>query len=134
MDVNEIAKLLPEKPRPGMVEEILKHNKYSSLGGEFIVFKRESITIEPDLKRTMLPSDFEEHERKTIRRWAAECRCTACHETFIAGYENKNGLPGIKLFQGEDGQLPYRRKPQCGRHPHGFPDPQAHWPGYRRGL
>lgn len=105
MDVNVVAKLLPEQPRSGMVEAVLKEMHYSDLGGEFLVFQRESITIEPDLKRTMLPSDFEEHERKTIRRWAAECRCTACHETFIAGYENKNGLPCIKIFQGEDGQL-----------------------------
>ncbi|MBQ8574798.1 MAG: PcfJ domain-containing protein [Clostridia bacterium] len=105
MDVNKVAKLLPEQPRPGMVDDVLRQCRYLELGGEFLIFRRVPITIEPELKRTMLMSDYEDHEKKTVKRWAAECRCTACSEEFIAGYENKNGLVGIKMYQGEDGQL-----------------------------
>lgn len=105
MDVNKVAKLLPEQPRPGMVDDVLRQCKYSELGGEFLIFRRVPITIEPELKRTMSMTDYEDYEKKTVKRWAAECRCTACSEEFIAGYENKNGFVGIKMYQGEDGQL-----------------------------
>lgn len=105
MDISEITKLLPEQPRPGMVEAVFKDRHYSDLGGEHLIYKRESIAVEPELYRTMTDKDFEEFRENTEYRWGAICRCTACGEEFITGYENKNGLSGIKIFQGEDGQL-----------------------------
>ncbi len=105
MDVNEIAKLLPEEPRPGMVEDAFRYNHYTDLGGEYLIYKRESIEVEPELHRTMTDEDFEEFRKNTEYRWGAICRCTACGEEFITGYENKYGQTGIKIFQGEDGQL-----------------------------
>lgn len=105
MNFEEITNALPLQPRRGMVDWAMEHFKYSDLGGEFLIFQRISIEIEPELLQTMTRADFERHEKETLHRWAAECRCTACGQEFITGYENKNGLIGIKMFQGEDGQL-----------------------------
>lgn len=114
MDVNEIAKLLPEQPRTGMIEDVFKKEHYSDLGGEFLIYWRESIRLEPELQRTMSGADFDAYEKNTVTRWGASCRCTACGEEFDAGYENKHGLSGIKLFQGEDGQIyPGYVSPDC---------------------
>lgn len=106
MKFEEIAQLLPEQPRDGMVDWALSKFKYSDLGGEFLKFRRESVTIEPELKRTMTAQDYDNFKKGTRRHWGALCECTFCRESFITGYEKKDGMSGgIKIFQGEDGQL-----------------------------
>ena len=90
MNFEEITNALPLQPRRGMVDWAMEHFKYSDLGGEFLIFQRISIEIEPELLQTMTRADFERHEKETLHRWAAECRCTACGQEFITGYENKS--------------------------------------------
>ena len=49
MKIEDIAQLLPTQPRMGMVDWAMEHFKYSDLGGEYLIFQRTSITIEPNL-------------------------------------------------------------------------------------
>lgn len=65
----------------------------------FLVYSRESVVIEPEIKMTMRPEDWAEHERQTRRKWGAVCHCSACNDEFIGGWEDGK----ILLTEGEDG-------------------------------
>lgn len=106
-DQQKFAKLLPETPRPGMKEWIKKELYESELGGDFCVFSRKSICVEDEqIGRTMSVDDWERYESGVHYRWAAECSCTACGESFITGW-NKNHPSkryGIRMYAGDDGE------------------------------
>lgn len=107
MDKTIMAATLPTTPREGMLawaKETCNHY----LGGELLLFHRESIAIEPELQRTMTEEDFENHERQTKRRWGALCTCTRCGEEFTAGWASypEAGVKGIRLYMGEDAIYP----------------------------
>jgi len=115
MKIEDLIYHLPEKPRKGMLDWAVTNHK-EELGGELVLFNRESVTIEPPLMDVMSAEDYAERERKIVRRWGARCSCTACGEDFIAGYISHGGskvpscgggpkIRGIRLYQGEDGLL-----------------------------
>lgn len=105
MNVEEVAAMLPITPNPQMVGDLLIDCFDEGFGGHFLLFHRESVTITPEMKRTMSELDWEEYDKKTVHRWGAFCRCTACYGNFEAGYVTANhSKRGIRLFMGEDGQ------------------------------
>lgn len=107
MNKAEIATLLPTEPRKGM-REWAKQTCNHYLGREMILFSRESIAVELELKRTMTPEDREEHLWRTKRRWGARCVCTRCNEEFVGGWVSypKADVKGIRLYMGEDAIYP----------------------------
>lgn len=98
MDIQKIGKLLPEAPSPRLLKDTILQKSEGALGGEFVVFHRESVWVEPHYD-----SAYRE------KRWGAACHCTACENDFFAGYVSatRSGkcVAGIALGQGDDGQL-----------------------------
>ena len=84
----QILPYLPEDVPNGLTEDLWE-DAAEELGGWIIGFKRESVTVEPPLKKTMDWNDWEEHERNTHRRWAALCKCSACECSFLAGWPSR---------------------------------------------
>ncbi len=106
MNMEVLAKHLPEQPRPGMAEWIKKNFWKSELGGSFCVFSRTSVTLEDEqLGKIMTAEDWERYEHGIHHAWAAECQCTACGKEYTTGW-NKNhphDRYGIKMYYGDDG-------------------------------
>ena len=103
----KFAELLPEVPRPGIRDWIRKEFYDSELGGDFCVFSRKSICVEDEqIGRTMSVDDWERYESNAHYHWAAECRCTACGEGFVAGWNKNhpNKRYGIRMYAGDDGE------------------------------
>lgn len=90
---------LPEKPPADLLDKVLRDYRESELGGDFCLYHRESVTIEPEWNREMTPDDITAHERASKRRWAAVCTCTSCGEEFVTGYHPN----GIIAYTGPDG-------------------------------
>lgn len=63
-----------------------------------IIWARESV---PDPANWGIMNSFGCYAMEEKNHWGASCRCTACGETFTAGYKNKQ----IRLLQMEDGNL-----------------------------
>ena len=99
MMIDDLAELLPNEPDPEMEDWILSTYR-NELGGEFCLYRRETVEIAPPIEKLMGPEEWEAHRQQTKRRWGAVCNCTACTEEFLAGYET--GV-GIRITQGEDG-------------------------------
>lgn len=85
---------LPKTPRPGMLIAALGANEHDELGGELLIYARESFCLD-DI--TGWP-DVDGQSGKS--RWGARCTCTACGEDFCAGWL-KGG--GIAMIVGDDG-------------------------------
>lgn len=96
-----IRDLLPTEPPPGMTQTIMEE-EIESFGGNLIIYSREAYVDEPELWAYMGPEEWEEHERRTRRCWAARCRCTACGEEYFAGW-GKGGF--VVMHQGPDGLM-----------------------------
>lgn len=97
MDVlNDLASRLPETPRKGMLEAALAANVDSDLGGELLIYARESYYPEGD----DIPEIWGGLPAPKHGRWGAKCTCTACMEDFWAGWL-KGG--GITMVVGDDG-------------------------------
>ncbi len=92
MDTTMLMEKLPKVPRPGMVQQALIDCCDSDLGGELLIFARES--YDPDAEICW------ELGIPARRRWGARCTCTACQEDFWAGWVKGGGL---SLMVGEDG-------------------------------
>ena len=75
----------------------------AQLGADVTVFRRVSITLAPDIKRTMRPEDWEEYETKTKRSWVAQCDCAVCGNTYYTDWVNTARHKGIALIEGPDG-------------------------------
>lgn len=109
MDTQKFIKKLPEHPPAGLLDWTIEHYLEDKLGGNFILFKRESITIENfPLKMSMTPEDFEAYEKGLKSYWAASCKCTACDTEFVAGWRNAVNKfikrpKGIRIHMGDDG-------------------------------
>lgn len=103
MSNESIRDLLPDKPRKGLMEWGIK-TAHDELGGNFIIFNRESVEIAPSLKQTMTADDWDKYEAAIQRRWAANCECSACGESFYGGWEKKKrDKYMIRMAEGEDG-------------------------------
>ena len=97
----QVRSMLPEHPRPGMLEDCLKDNLEDDLGGNLILYGREPYEDFGDpILRVMTGDDWERREKSKRRTWAAACTCTACQEDFYMGW-----VPGghIACYQGDDG-------------------------------
>ena len=107
MDIERIRLALPMEPRAGLLMDML-YNNIDELGGDCVVYHRESITVYTEqITELMTPHDREEIERSKHKRWGAMCTCSACNEDFVAGYVSykQAGMRGIRLAQGDDGAL-----------------------------
>ena len=93
---------LPEKPPEGLVE--WTRNAFpADLGEKYLVFKSVRVPVSPPIEEIMMANYI-----KPRYEWAAECTCTACHETFIT--QKVSGHDAIRLVTGEDG-MPYTLDP-----------------------
>ncbi len=84
MDATMLMEKLPKVPRPGMVQQALIDCCDSDLGGELLIFARES--YDPDAE-----IGWDLHS-PAHRQWGARCTCTACQEDFWAGWVKGGGL------------------------------------------
>lgn len=91
MDTTVLIERLPKKPRSGMVQQALIDNLDDELGGELLIYARES--YDPDAEIC-----WDLHS-PAHRQWGARCTCTACQEDFWAGWVKGGGL---SLMLGED--------------------------------
>lgn len=89
-ELEYIIQNLPETPPEDIARHVFEEYP-DELGNEAVIYKRVSAEITPEMKDIMYPEDWEEFDRNTKKHWGAECRCTACGETFIAGYD-MNGI------------------------------------------
>ena len=93
---------LPEKPPDGLVAWTKKHYR-EELGEEYLVFRSVRVPVSPPLEEIMATNSL-----KPRYEWAAECTCSACHETFIT--QKITHHDGIRLAVGED-SMPYTLDP-----------------------
>lgn len=94
MDILEdLVSRLPTKPRDGMLQAVVSDYIDSDLGGELLIYARESYYPDEDAPQWW----FDEPARG---RWGARCTCTACREDFWAGWI-KGG--GVAMVVGDDG-------------------------------
>lgn len=103
MDMNwkSLAAMLPVQPCDELKQDVLMGiYDMHDLGGDLILYHRESVGMADEIGQIMDPQDWAHWEQSKKRRWGARCTCTACGEDFIAGYV-KNG---IVLSEGPDGQ------------------------------
>lgn len=92
--------LLPETPPKGLLEKVLRDYEDNDLGGNFCLYRRESIlTNRAEWKAMMTPDDIEDMYQTEERHWGAVCTCTNCGEDFDAGYYPN----GIIVYTGPDG-------------------------------
>lgn len=94
MDILEdLANRLPTMPRDGMLQAATAGYIDSDLGGELLIYGRESYYPDDDAPQWL--------DDEPVRgRWGARCTCTACREDFWAGWI-KGG--GISMVVGDDG-------------------------------
>ena len=103
MDMNwkSLAAMLPVQPCDELKRDVLMGiYDMHDLGGDLILYHRESVGLADEIGQIMDPQDWAHWEQSKKRRWGARCTCTRCGEDFIAGYV-KNG---IVLAEGPDGQ------------------------------
>ena len=103
MDMNwkSLAAMLPVQPCDDLKRDVLMGiYDMHDLGGDLILYHRESVGLADEIGQIMDPQDWAHWEQSKKRRWGARCTCTSCGEDFIAGYV-KNG---IVLAEGPDGQ------------------------------
>ena len=89
MDILEdLVSRLPTKPRDGMLQAVVSDYIDSDLGGELLIYARESYYPDEDAPQWW----FDEPARG---RWGARCTCTACREDFWAGWIKGGGVAMI---------------------------------------
>ena len=94
MDILEdLANRLPTKPRGGMLQAVVSDYIDSDLGGELLIYARESYYPDEDAPQWW-------SDEPARGRWGARCTCTACREDFWAGWI-KGG--GVAMVVGDDG-------------------------------
>lgn len=71
MTREELAALLPTRPRDGMTDWILDQYLDSELGGHFTVYRREPVEAAPPLMAIMTPEYFDRWEREVLQPWCA---------------------------------------------------------------
>lgn len=112
MAFEEIARLLPEKPSPGFESWALSACE-DQLGGEYTVFRRESLSTADLCQELITPEDRAAAENRRKRTWGAVCTCSACGEDWVAGWHREGKIKGISALVGEDGYM-YEGIPHVG--------------------
>lgn len=103
MKAEELIKYLPEEPKEKNRMRIKKEALSTHLKTEYLIFKAETIKINPDYFE-LLESDS---KAKPKSERAAHCVCTACGNEFYTGWINIDGRTrrGIRCIFGEDGRF-----------------------------
>ena len=86
MDILEdLVSRLPTKPRDGMLQAVVSDYIDSDLGGELLIYARESYYPDEDAPQWWF-------DKPARGRWGAGCTCTACREVFWAGWIKGGGV------------------------------------------
>ncbi len=101
MDTTMMCTKLPTEAPEQILDMALKKH-LSELGGELTVYKRVSIAEAPELEMLMTPEAWAEYYTLRRNRWAAECTCTVCGETWHTSWHG-GPLKSIIIVDGEDG-------------------------------
>lgn len=106
MSVENILSKLPLAPGKEHLEHLIEVDEeaFDELYKEYCFFKRENVITNEDA----FTEAFGFTHKPVKTGWGAKCRCTACGNSFIAGYKsskNDETNRGIILIQGEDGTL-----------------------------
>lgn len=107
MDINYIREKLPLKPAGKHIRNIIDIDaeSYYEIQKHYCLFKRANKI----LNETAFTECFGFTDEAMETGYVAECKCTACEETFYAGYKQKDSRnkseKGIILIEGEDGML-----------------------------
>lgn len=101
MDVKLMCLDLPTQA-PRAIRNDIFENYLDELGGNLTFYKRVSMPVFPQLSPVMASEDWDAYDAQASRRWAAECTCSACGETWHTGWR-KGGA--ILVADGEDGQI-----------------------------
>lgn len=96
MDKHSILRQLPVTC-PDHVCGYTYENYLQELGGHLAIYKRVSYSEPPELKEMMCPEDW----KPARSRWAAECTCTRCQETWHTAWLG-GPLKEIAVCVGED--------------------------------
>lgn len=101
MTLEEIRQALPEQPRPELTKWIKRDFLNSELGGEYTIFRRDSVYVESE-------PDFFPYNGYGSGAYhnAALCLCTACGNEYVLGWDPRQGYKhyGVRMYVGEDGQ------------------------------
>lgn len=106
MSVENILSKIPLTPGKEHLDHLMEIDaeSFEELNKEYCFFKREQVITNEDAFTEIFGFDH-----KPIKTgYGAKCRCTACRESFIAGYKNSKkdkSNAGIILVQGHDGIL-----------------------------
>lgn len=99
MDVQKVMSMLPTEASEGFLWEAIEENT-KELGGDLLIFSRESEELTPEWKQVMDPEDKAAFIKGCKRVWAARCICTKCGSEWMSGWV---GGGEILLYEGEDG-------------------------------
>lgn len=99
MDMQKVLALLPTEAPEGFLWEAIEENK-EELGGNLLIFSRESEELTPEWKAVMDPEDKAAFIKGCKRVWAARCTCTNCDSEWMSGWV---GGGEILLYEGDDG-------------------------------
>lgn len=102
MDREKFCNELPHEAPP-QIEASAYDDYLYEMGGHITIYKRVSVTIAPEIKKTMCPRDWDEYYGNRRNQWVAECTCTECGETWHTGWYG-GPLKSIFLVIGDDGQ------------------------------
>lgn len=83
MNKEAVAAALPTAPRFETKRAFLSENWKNNLGGDFLIYKRESYAPADECDTGWI---FNTPESGKKRHWAAKCACTACGERFWLGW------------------------------------------------
>lgn len=100
MDTKAMCSQLPKQP-PASIRTSIFEQYGAELGDALTFYKRVSMPDQPELLPIMTPDDWSAFSQRH-GRWAAECTCSACGETWYTGWR-KGGA--IQVVDGEDGQI-----------------------------
>ena len=81
MDMNwkSLAAMLPVQPCDELKRDVLMGiYDMHDLGGDLILYHRESVGLADEIGQIMDPQDWARWEQSKKRRWGARCTCTAC--------------------------------------------------------
>lgn len=102
--IEKIRQLLPEEADRDFISRARSASE-GELGGEFLVFRSERITLQSGMQELM------DNRTRGKKAWAARCTCTCCGEDFYT--KKVAGVDAIEMYYGDDGCM-YTMDPNDG--------------------
>lgn len=99
MEIQKALTMLPTEAPENFLWEAVEENK-RELGGDLLIFSRESDVLTPEWKQVMDPEDKAAFIKGCKRVWAARCTCTSCGSEWMSGWA---GGGEILIYEGDDG-------------------------------